>query len=269
MTWSPPFVISDLARPLFFWLPSAMFLSSRSPLQGKSLAILFAILFSSCAYAAPSKLHTIIFGKWITISYSPTGSEIDEEQPTLLKIRPMLIDARIKEFTFGLPHEVTERLFVVQRIFRVNDTLPQDSLLVSHWQWERGGWLLVDRLTGRISPLNLPDFDAIYSVVSWYRDYAAYCGISEDGKKTYAVVAQLGRRKPVVKKLLDIHAKNEANNEEVKETSDSACPSPSWQRTPIRVTFEPALSSKETFAIRGHVVDVIAEAEDNQEEAEK
>ena len=46
----------------------------------------------------------------------------------------------------------------------------------------------VDRLTGRVSQLNLPEFDPFYSTASWYRDYIAYCGVSEDGKKLYAVV---------------------------------------------------------------------------------
>jgi len=58
----------------------------------------------------------------------------------------------------------------------------------------------VDRLTGRVSQLNLAEFDPFYSTASWYRDYIAYCGVSEDGKKLYAVVAQVGRRKPILKK---------------------------------------------------------------------
>ena len=120
-----------------------------------------------------------------------------------LKVRPLLIDARIKEFTLGTAHDVTDRLFVVRRAFRVNDSLPQESPSAPHWQWQRGGWLLVDRVTGHISPINLPEFDAFYSAASWYRDYAAYCGVAEDGKKVYAVVAQISRRKPVLKKLLE------------------------------------------------------------------
>jgi hypothetical protein len=111
-----------------------------------------------------------------------------------------MVDARVKEFVTGAPHEITERLFVVRRVFRLNDGLPDDP--TPKWQWQRGGWLLVDRGTGRISPVNLPDFDASYSASSWYRDYVAYCGVSDDGKKTFAVVAQLNRRKPVLKKLI-------------------------------------------------------------------
>jgi hypothetical protein len=48
--------------------------------------------------------------------------------------------------------------------------------------------LLVDRMTGHISAINLPEFDSCYSVASWYSDYVAYCGVSDDGKTLYAVV---------------------------------------------------------------------------------
>jgi len=127
-----------------------------------------------------------------------------------------MVDGRVKEYVIGSPHEVTDRLFVVRRAFRVNDSLPQDS--GPRWQWQRGGWLLVDRTTGRVSPINLPEFDAFYSAANWYRDYVAYCGVSDDGKKTYAMVAQLGRRKPVLKKPL--------SNDGLADDAppDSACP---------------------------------------------
>jgi len=81
----------------------------------------------------------------------------------------------------GAFHEITERLFVVRRAFRVNDTLPGDTATASGWVWQRGGWLLVDRSTGQISAIALPEFDPYCSVASWYRDYAAYCGVSDDG----------------------------------------------------------------------------------------
>lgn len=44
-----------------------------------------------------------------------------------LRVRPLLVDGRIREFTLGPAHDVTDRLFVVRRAFRVNDTLPQES----------------------------------------------------------------------------------------------------------------------------------------------
>jgi hypothetical protein len=159
----------------------------------------------------------------------------------------------LKEYVLGAPHEVTDRLFVVRRVFRVNDSLPEDA--GPRWQWQRGGWLLVDRVTGRISPINLPEFDTFYSAVSWYRDYAAYCGVADDGKKTYAMVAQLNRRKAVLKKEIGSGPAEEAS-------PDLACATPAWHRGPVRVSFELPGAAKQTFAIRGHVVDVVSEEED-------
>jgi hypothetical protein len=60
----------------------------------------------------------------------------------------------VKEYVQGSAHEVTERLFVVRRAFRVNDSLPDESAI--RWQGQRGGWMLVDRMTGRISAINSP-----------------------------------------------------------------------------------------------------------------
>jgi len=45
-------------------------------------------------------------------------------------------------------------------------------------------------------------------------------------------------------------------------TADSACPAPVWQRSPSRVSFEPAGGARQTFAIRGHVVDVVDDADE-------
>jgi len=198
----------------------------------------------------------ITFGKWTSAQWIP-GTGVENEKAVAIKIRALLVDGVVKEFVLGAPHEVTDRLFVVRRVFRVNDSLPADS--GTHWQWQRGGWMLVDRVTGRISPVNLPEFDALYSAASWYRDYVAYCGVADDGKKTYAMVAQISRRKPVLKKPL-------ANDGLPDEAApDSACPAPAWQRGPMRVSFEPAGGARQTFAIRGHVVDLVNDVEEEEE----
>ena len=226
------------------------------------IALPLFLLIQASAIAA-TKPHIITFGKWTTVQWSPSTNAADDK-PLTLKVRPLLVDAHVKEFTLGPAHDVTDRLFVVRRAFRVNDSLPQESASPPHWQWQRGGWLLVDRVTGRISPINLPEFDALYSAASWYRDYAAYCGVSEDGKKIYAIVAQISRRKPVLKKPLDGQSIPE------NAAADSACPTPAWQRSPARVTFEPAGAPKQTFAIRGHAVDLVIETEEPEnEEASK
>ena len=214
-------------------------------------------LLAISAAGAVAKVHLITFGKWTAAQWF-TGAAA-EDKPTNIKIRALIVDGRVKEYTLGAPHEVTDRLFVVRRVFRVNDSLPQEAS--PRWQWQRGGWLMVDRVTGRVSTINLPEFDAYYSAASWYRDYVAYCGVADDGKKTYAMVAQLSRRKPVLKK--------ELSGEGVSEDAapDSACPVPVWQRGPVRVSFEAAGGARQTFAIRGHVVDVVNDAEEEEEES--
>lgn len=211
------------------------------------VSLTVCVVFFVSATTASAKVHVIAFGKWMSVQwYAGPGAD---DKPLTLKIRALVVDGQVKEYVIGTTHDVTERLFVARRAFRVNDSLPEDS--GSHWQWQRGGWLLVDRVTGHVTAVNLPEFDAFYSVASWYRDYVAYCGVGDDRKKSYAIVAQLTRRKPVLKKAISdaVPAEDAA--------PDSACPAPSWQRSPARVTFEPAGAAKQTFAIRGHVVDVV------------
>jgi hypothetical protein len=218
---------------------------------GAVFFLVCAVLLANAAGAA-AKIHVITFGKWTSLPWS-TGSGADEKTLTI-KIRARVIDGRVNEYALGAPHEVTDRLFVV-RAFRVNDSLPEDP--GPRWQWQRGAWLLVDRLTGHVSPINLREFDVLYSAASWYRDYVAYCGVAEDGKKTFAMVAQISRRKPVLKKLLSEGLPEDA-------APDSAYPAPLWQRNPGRVRFETGGSAKQTFAIRGHVVDLVEDAEEEE-----
>jgi hypothetical protein len=208
------------------------------------LAALAGILLGwSSALAAP-KQHVITFGRWISAKWPDASGE----KMLDLKVRPLLVDTRVKEYTTGSPHEATDRLFVVQRVSRINDALPGET--APRWQWQRGGWLLVDRLTGRVSPLSLPEFDPYYSTASWYRDYVAYCGVSEDGKKVYAMVAQIGRRKPLLK--------SEAEPE-------PECIAPAWERNPMRVTFRMNDRHKVVFGVRRRVVDVVSDGDEAEE----
>ena len=115
------------------------------------------LLLTAPAVAA-SKIHVITFGKSTSAQWFAGGTD---DKPATIKIRALVIDGRVKEYFIGPAHDVTDRLFVVRRMFRVNDSLPEDS--APRWQWQRGGWLLVDRLTARVSPINLPEFDAFYS----------------------------------------------------------------------------------------------------------
>lgn len=212
-------------------------------------------LFAQDALPA-TKIHVIAFGKPMPVQWL-AGTGAENEKPQLIKVRALMVDGRMKEYVIGSGHEITDRLFVVRRAFRVNDTLPEDS--TPRWQWQRGGWLIIDHLTGRVSVLILPEFDSFYSSASWYRDYVAYCGVTDDGKKIDAVVAQIGRRKPVLKKPL--------SSDGVRDDAapDSACSAPVWQRNPTRVSFEAVGAQKQTFAIRGQVVDLVNDDEDDAE----
>jgi hypothetical protein len=247
---------------------------------GLLVSLAMVAWFQPSAVWATSKPHVITFGKWTTVQWMPGISaegknkdKVDKDKAELaapapslaLKVRPLLVDTRVKEFTLGQAHEVTDRLFVVRRAFRVNDSLPQESATPPHWQWQRGGWLLVDRVTGRISPINLPEFDVLYSEVTWYRDYAAYCGVSDDSKQIYAMVAQINRRKPIVKWLIE--ETKFAVETQQWQIPDPPCRLPDWQRSPARVTFEANPSTKRTYVIRGHSVDVSTADEEDEEAA--
>lgn len=219
----------------------------------KTLVLLTIVLGVAVSESrALPKAHVITFGKWIAVKWpDASGKKLLD-----LKVRPLFVDTRLKEYTTGTPHDLTDRLFGVRRVFRVNDALPEES--VARWQWQRGGWLLVDRVSGKVSQLTLPEFDPFYSTASWYRDYVAYCGVSEDGKKLSAMVMQGGRRKPVLKKVL--------GEPDGDDAPDSECPAPKWERAPARVTFEPDDTQKLMFSIRGRVVDFVSEPDEEGEE---
>jgi len=214
-----------------------------------ALTLLALILFHSLAFAAP-KQHVVALGKWTSIKWS----QDDEGKPLDVKVRPLYVDARAKEFTVGPAHDVTERTFVVQRIFRLNDSLPQDSG-PARWRWERGAWLLVDRVSGKAQPITLLEFDPYLSSVTWFRDYAAYCGVSDDAQKSFAIIMQLGKRKPLLKKALAEAA-----------SQTLACPAPVWQRTPVRVIFQASADQKLTFCVKSRAVDLATEDENEGEE---
>ena len=73
------------------------------------------VLFSRAGLAAP-KPHVVALGKWTSVKW-PAGD--DEGKPADVKVRPLYVEGRTKEFTLGPTHEVTERTLVVQRMFRL------------------------------------------------------------------------------------------------------------------------------------------------------
>jgi hypothetical protein len=198
-----------------------------------AISAIFLAALNPAATAAPRKAHVVLLGAARNVPYSkagdPAGASAGEEA---LRIRALLVDSALKEWTTGDPHDVTDRSFVVRRAIRLNDALPGDKPGAGHWVWQRGPWLLVDRATGRIAALKLPDYDPGVSQTAWFRDYAAYCGVTPSGKSLYAVVAQVAARKPVLaKKLASFDGES---------PPASACAAPEWQREPLHITFHPA-----------------------------
>jgi hypothetical protein len=206
-------------------------------------ALFCSILLACVATQAAPRQHTLVLGRWRTVQ---VRSEAGAAQET--RVRDLIIDGRVREYLTGPLHDITERLFVVRRAYRMNDALPDESTRAPQWVWRLGGWISVDRQTGHVAQLNLPAFDLETSIASWYRDYAAYCGASDDGAKAYMMVAQLGKRKPILK----------------KEVTASTCPAPRWERSPSRVTFSVA-GERTTFAVRANGADLQPETSAEEE----
>jgi len=211
------------------------------------------LALAASTMAAASRGHIINFGAATQVQWF-VGSA--EESSLRLKVRPLYVDGKLKEFTTGPTRDITDRSFVVRKVYRVNDRLPSEPRQTPKWKWQRAGWLLVDRPTGRVSELHLPDFDPFYSTASWYRDYVAYCGLSDDATKVYAVVAQIGVKKPLVRK--------ELGRAHGGELPDSECDAPTWQRTPVRVTFAPKDGQPVTFAIHRQAGEASPEQESQE-----
>ena len=231
---------------------------------GYSVGVLGILLsLAPVCFGAPKK-HAVGLGAVKKVAYSkpgdPAGALVGENA---LKIRPLVVDAAVKEWTTGDAHDVTDRSFVVRRAVRLNDELPGEKPLsapgLGHWVWQRGPWLLVDRVTGHITPLKLPDYDPGVSQVSWFRDYGAYCGLTSSGKSLFAVVAQVAVRKPLlVKKLGEFDARGRGVQEPV-------CGPPQWQREPLRVMFRASGREPASFEIVPGSAMLVEDAADEPE----
>ncbi len=215
----------------------------------RALRFLTAVLLLPLCAAAASKPHVVALGKRTSVKLFVGPAE---NQTMDITVRPLYVDTKLKEFTTGDSHDVTDREFVVRRAYRINDALPDDTHKAPKWLWQRGGWLLVDRVSGKISLVKLPDFDPFYSLVSWYRDYAAYCGITSSGERVTAVVAEIGDKKALFHKELD--------KPSLGDSPDGNCPAPHWDRQPARVTFAPKSGEKFSVNVSGRFAD---EAPDN------
>jgi hypothetical protein len=208
-------------------------------------------------FAAVPKVHTVTLGPFRRVPYTQPDATPDTktDETSSLKIRPLFVDNRQKEWTTGEIHDITDRTFTVRRALRLNDALPSDA--APHWIWQPGPWLSVDRITGHITALHLPDFDAAVSDVIWFRDYAAYCGIAPTAKGgLFAIVAQLGAHRAVVQKPIGPWPQS---NHFIP-----VCQAAQWQRLPMRVTLKPTGGEPATYDVVGTAS--ILEEGDNSDE---
>ena len=213
------------------------------PLSLVSLGLL--PLSQPIALAAPAKAHVVALGAVRKVPYTPPQTAPATGKPSdqiTLKVRPLTVDGHQKEWTTGDAHDVTDRSFTIRRALRLNDALPGDA--APRWSWQPGPWLLVDRTTGRIAALHLPDFDAEVSDAVWFRDYAAYCGTAATAKGgLFAIVAQLGARRAVVQKQIGKWPQ--------PAPATPVCKPAVWQREPMRVTLQPTGGDPITFEVVG------------------
>jgi hypothetical protein len=209
---------------------------------GISIILLNLATAASQLLAATPKPHSVFLGSGKIVPYSIAGDPSNAQpEETHLRVRPLLVDGKIKEWTTGDSHDITDRSFAVRRALRLNDALPDDK--AEHWIWQRGPWLLVDRAKGNITALRLPDYEPTVSNIVWFRDYAAYCGLSESGKQLYAVVAQVAARKPILTQKLSPWSPGEKQS--------PACALAVWQRDPLRVTFQQTGATAVSFDLVG------------------
>ena len=244
---SEPFLLSLTPRP-FRPAPHA------SHLVSAFFLLALAAISSSCPlFAAAPKVHTVTLGPYRRVPYTQPDATPDTkaDETSSLKIRALFVDDRQKEWTTGEIHDVTDRTFTVRRALRLNDGLPGDA--APHWIWQPGPWLSVDRVTGHITALHLPDFDAAVSDAVWFRDYAAYCGIATTAKGgLFVIVAQLGARRAVVQKRIGEWPQ--------ADHFIPVCQPAQWQRLPMRVTMKPTGGEATTYDVVG-TASIIEEGE--------
>src|SRR5271156_3395175 len=229
----------------------------RTGIKSAFLLLLWAVVGAPLLLAV-TKPHIVFLGPAKKVPYSiagdPAGALPDEKE---LRVRPLIVDGKLKEWTNGESHPVTDRTFVIRRALRLNDALPGDK--TEHWIWQRGPWLMIDRVKGSVTALHLPDYDPAVSNLVWFRDYAAYCGLTASGKQLYAVVAQIAARKPVVAKKLSPWSPG--------ENQLPACAAALWQREPLRVTFQPSGATAVSYDLVGLSAVLVVDGDGNEEAA--
>ena len=204
---------------------------------------LFLFAVGSALAAAP-KVHTVTLGAVRKVPYTQPDATPDtkSDETSTLKVRALFVDDRQKEWTTGELHDITDRTFAIRRALRINDSLTTDG--TARWIWQPGPWITVDRVTGHITALHLPDFDPVVSNAVWFRDYTAYCGTVNTAKGgLFAIVAQLGARRAVVQKQIGKWPQT--------DHFIPVCQPAQWQRLPMRVTIKPTGGEAMTYDVVG------------------
>ncbi|MCU1319848.1 MAG: hypothetical protein JWP98_1366 [Edaphobacter sp.] len=231
-----------------------------SPALNRRILPLLLTLIPSVSpwlFAAPPKVHTVTLGAIRKVPYTQLDAtpETRSDETSTLKVRPLVVDDRQKEWTTGDSHDITDRTFAIRRALHINDALPTHS--TPHWLWQPGPWITVDRVTGHITALHLPDFDPVVSNAVWFRDYAAYCGTANTAKGgLFAIVAQLGARRPVVQKQIGRWPQS--------DHFIPVCQPAKWQRLPMRVTLQPTGGDPITYDVLG-TASIIEEGDNSDE----
>lgn len=214
----------------------------------------FLFVLPAPACAAP-KVHTVALGPLRRVPYvaADASREVKQDEAGTLRIRALTLDGVLREWTTGDQHNVTDRSFVTRRVLHVNDALPDDR--VGRWVWQPGPWILIDRISGRVTALRLPEFDASLSEVTWYRDYAAYCGIHHAAKSAgvTAQVWQIGARRAALSKVIAPWPQ--------AERIRPVCAAPVWQREPMRVTIQPAGGDAVSYDVVGTSTQLVEDGE--------
>jgi hypothetical protein len=215
----------------------------------------FLALGLPLAASAAAKVHVVALGPVRRVPFvaADVAAEDKADEAGTLRIRSLNVDSRLVEWTMGDIHDVTERTFVTRRVLHVNDSLPGDK--VGRWVWQPGSWIMVDRISGRVTALHMPEFDAAVSDVSWYRDYAAYCGVHILAKNSglTAQVWQIGARKAALSKMVAAWP--------LRERVRPVCGAPLWQREPMRVTLKPATGEAVEYTVSGTSSQLVEDGE--------
>jgi hypothetical protein len=96
--------------------------------------IAVALLILTVSANAASKSYVMSLGKLMPTKLLLGPSE---EQELNISVRPLYLDTKLKEYTTGPAHDITDRAFVIRRAYRVKPSLPTESS-AQRWLAARG-----------------------------------------------------------------------------------------------------------------------------------